>query len=70
VAYDQTQNEADDNQPELDWQWIREAENRELSAHGRAVQARPPWQQEARPAPRPSLGKRLRFRLWLLLHRS
>jgi hypothetical protein len=57
----------ENDEPVLDWQWIREAPVHELSAHGREVQAR--WRTEA-VAPsaagrRPSLLKRLRFRLWL-----
>jgi hypothetical protein len=56
---------SDEEQPEFDWAWIKEAEIRELSAHGRQVQARmtapPP------PPSRPSLFKRLRFRLFLAL---
>ena len=50
--------------PEFDWSWIREAEVRELSAHGRQVQAR--MTEPPAPGPRrPSLFKRLRFRLFL-----
>ncbi len=52
-------------QPEFDWAWIREAEIRELSAHGRQVQAR---MNTPVPEPRrPSWFKRLRFRLFLAL---
>jgi hypothetical protein len=50
---------------EFTWSWIREAPTRELSAHGRAVQARydagPPT-----PPKRPSAFKRLRFQAFLL----
>jgi len=56
----------DEEEPqEFDWAWIQAAETRELSAHGRQVQAR----MSAPPAPvrRPSLLKRLRFRLYLAL---
>jgi hypothetical protein len=56
----------EDDPAEFDWRWIQQASVRELSAHGRQVQARPPWQPPARPA-RPSWAKRLRFRLWLLV---
>jgi hypothetical protein len=58
-----------DERTEFDWQWIQQAPNRELSAHGRQVQARPPWQQPDRPA-RPSWAKRVRFRLYLLVGRG
>jgi hypothetical protein len=58
----------EDETPEFDWSWIREARIRELSAHGREVQARmaagPP-----RPPRQPSFAKRLRFRLYLFLQR-
>jgi hypothetical protein len=53
---------------EFNWSWIREAEVRELSAHGRQVQAR----YEAgpsQPARRPSAFKRLRFRIYLAIRR-
>jgi hypothetical protein len=53
---------------EFDRSWIAAADQRELSAHGRAVQARPPWQEPDRPA-RPSLAKRVRFRIYLLFSR-
>jgi hypothetical protein len=53
---------------EFDWSWSREASIRELSAHGREVQARrsagPP-----QPPRRLSWAKRLRFRLYLVLGR-
>ena len=57
----------ENEEPVLDWQWILDAPVHVLSAHGREVQAR--WQAEAVTPPstgrRPSLLKRLRFRLWL-----
>lgn len=54
--------------PEFSWSWIQQAPTRELSAHGREVQARyaagpPP------PPKRPSAVKRLRFRAFLLAQR-
>lgn len=53
---------------EFTWSWIREAPTRELSAHGRQVQAR---YAAGLPAPpkRPSPFKRLRFKLFLLAQR-
>ncbi len=54
---------------EFDWHWIQQASNHELSAHGRQVQARPPWQQPDRPV-RPSWTKRMRFRLYLIAGRT
>ena len=54
--------------PAFDWTWMRSASVHELSAHGRAVQAR----MAAGPTPpprRPSWLKRLRFRFFLARQR-
>jgi hypothetical protein len=54
---------AERKEPDLRWSWIKEAPVHELSAHGREVQSRMATPPTA--PPRPSLFKRLRFRLWL-----
>ena len=53
---------------EFDWAWIKEAPTRELSAHGRQVQARM-TAGPTEPSRSPGLVKRLRFRLYLLRSR-
>lgn len=57
-----------DEPEEFDWTWIQQAPTRELSAHGREVQARMAAGPPSPPA-RPSRWKRLRFRLFLVLQR-
>lgn len=53
-----------DEEREFDWAWIKQARIRELSAHGRDVQARMAAGPPVPPRP-PGLLKRLRFRLYL-----